>query len=304
MTQLADRLQEAMTTLTPSERKVARRIISAEPTIVLEPTATLAAMSGVSAPTVTRFTRKLGYEDYAEFQRSVRAEIREQMVSPVETLQTGGRAEAAGLERHGALVAESVRRSFASLAAHEFQSACRLLATTKRPVATFGGWTTHVLARHLARQLQHIRPGVQYVGESAADTTAWEADANSQQAAVLFDLRRYEKRTIEIAEGLRRHTVRFILITDTWMSPCAPLATYVLPVTVDSGHKFDSLVPAMAVVEALVDQTARLLGDAAMSRVEAYNAISMAAAQRWEASEPGSTGYGVRRPRLPSDAHE
>jgi DNA-binding MurR/RpiR family transcriptional regulator len=285
MVHLADRLQDAMMTFTPSERKVARRLISAEPTVALESGATLAAMSGVSAPTVTRFARKLGFADYAEFQRSVRADIRAQMVSPVDTLQAGVSSDLEGLERHGALVAESVRRSFSSLADHEFHSACRLLATTKGPVATFGGWTTHVLARHLARQLQHIRPGVQFVGESAADVTTWVADADGHQTAVLFDLRRYEKRTIEIVEGLRRRAVKLILVTDTWMSPCAPLATHVLPVTVDNGQGFDSLVPALAVVEALADQTARLLGESAVSRIEAYNAISMAAAPRWDASQ-------------------
>jgi DNA-binding MurR/RpiR family transcriptional regulator len=304
MAQLADRLQDAMTELTPSERKVARRLISAEPTVALESSATLAAMSGVSAPTVTRFTRKLGFADYAEFQRSVRADIRAQMVSPVDTLQAGVGTELHGLERQGALVAESVRRSFTGVATHDFDSACRLLATTSRPVATFGGWSTHVLARHLARQLQHIRPAVQYVGEAAADATSWAADANGHHVAVLFDLRRYEKRTIELGEGLRRRSVKFVLITDTWMSPCAPLANYVLPVAVDIGYRFDSLVPAMAVVEALVDQTARLLGASAVDRVEVYNAISMAAAPRWDAAQLGSRADSSGAAGSALDVHE
>lgn len=287
---IADRVRQEMGSLTAAERKVARRLLSADPTAGLGSTVALAARAGVSGPTVTRFAKKLGFTDYAEFQRAVRADISAQMASPVEILEAGVSAQLDGLARYGALMADSVRNTLSSLAEHEFEAACGLVADRRRAVATVGGLTTHVLARHLATQLQQVRPSVRFLGDSSADTTSSVIEAGPRDTFVIIDLRRYEQRTIELAQELHRRSAKIVLLTDTWGSPVSNVADCVLPALVEGGYGFDSLVPTLALVEALIDRTARLLGDSALDRIRSYNELSVVASPRWSRPTAETSG--------------
>ena len=63
---MRDRLSE----LTASERRAARALLANYPMIGLETVAEFSARSGVSPPTILRFTGRLGFSTYAEFQRT------------------------------------------------------------------------------------------------------------------------------------------------------------------------------------------------------------------------------------------
>jgi DNA-binding MurR/RpiR family transcriptional regulator len=282
---IADRVRSVMPTFTAAERKVARRLLAGEPTAGLGSSSLLATKAGVSGPTVTRFVKKLGFEDYGAFQDAIRAEIDARVLAPVDILQAGGASRVGGVNRYGTPMAASVQRTLDRLSEHEFEAAASRLADVKSPVITVGGWTSLVLARHLATQLQQVRPAVHFAGEAPSDVSSWVADAGPKVTAVLFDLRRYEHRTIATAQALKDKSAHIILVTDTWLSPAAEVAHVVLPADVEAGQGFDTLLPAMAIVEALVDRAASLLGDAAVKRLTSYNAVSIQAAPRWRSGE-------------------
>ena len=61
--------------MTPSERRVARTLLATYPTAGLESLPQLAEGAGVTGPTVLRFVRKIGFEGYPDFQRSLRHEV-------------------------------------------------------------------------------------------------------------------------------------------------------------------------------------------------------------------------------------
>src|SRR5918995_1254079 len=61
--------------MTPSERRVARTLLATYPTAGLESLPQLAEGAGVTGPTVLRFVRKIGFEGYPDFQRSLREEV-------------------------------------------------------------------------------------------------------------------------------------------------------------------------------------------------------------------------------------
>ena len=64
-----------------------------------------------------------------------------------------------------------------------------------------------------------------------------------------------------------------VLLTDPWLSPVAEVADVVLPVRVESLSPFDSLVPALALVEALVAALTERRGEAGRTRVERFEAV-------------------------------
>jgi DNA-binding MurR/RpiR family transcriptional regulator len=97
-------------------------------------------------------------------------------------------------------------------------------------------------------------------------------DLGRRDCAVLFDFRRYQPDVIQFGQAAARGGARIVLVTDPWLSPLAAVATAVLTAEVTAPSPFDSLVPALAVVEALIAAAVRELGDAPRSRIAAYDA--------------------------------
>jgi DNA-binding MurR/RpiR family transcriptional regulator len=64
------------------------------------------------------------------------------------------------------------------------------------------------------------------------------------------------------------------LLTDRWLSPVAEVADAVLASRVDSPSAYDSLVPAMAVVETVIAGVLGALGDAARERMAACEQVA------------------------------
>src|SRR5256885_4595671 len=69
---------------------------------------------------------------------------------------------------------------------------------------------------------------------------------------VVFDYRRYQPDTIECARVAAARGCDVILFTDQWLSPASAFARQVLVTSVETVGPFDSLVGAIAVVEAVV----------------------------------------------------
>ena len=80
---VAEAIRDRLAALTASERRAARALLANYPMLGLETVAEFSARSGVSSPTVLRFTTRLGFANYAEFQRRLREEVEAQLKSPL-----------------------------------------------------------------------------------------------------------------------------------------------------------------------------------------------------------------------------
>ena len=135
---------------------------------------------------------------------------------------------------------------------------------------TTGGRYSSLLAEYLAAHLGQLRPQVTAVrGDERAVASL---DLGRRDCAVLFDFRRYQPDVIQFGQAAARGGARVVLITDPWLSPLAAVASAVLTAGVTAPSPFDSLVPALAVVEALIAAAVRELGDAPRARIAAYDA--------------------------------
>ena len=72
---IGEEVRERLGEMTPSERRVARTLLATYPTAGLESLPQLADGAGVTGPTVLRFVRKIGFDGYPDFQRSLRREV-------------------------------------------------------------------------------------------------------------------------------------------------------------------------------------------------------------------------------------
>ena len=69
---------------------------------------------------------------------------------------------------------------------------------------------------------------------------------------VAFDIRRYERDILKLAEMAKAKGVVLILFTDQWSSPAAKHATHCFNCRIEAPSAWDSSVVTLFVVEALI----------------------------------------------------
>lgn len=262
---VADAVRSIMDEVPAAEMRVARTLLAAYPTAGLGSAADLAARAGVSAPTVVRFASRLGLGGYRGMQRALREEVqRERSASPV-TIPRGDRPEAWWSDA-AELFDSTVGRTFADVPRVELDRAVAALADRRRRVVLVGGRYTRLLAQYLDLHLRQMRERTSVLDEPSR-RAAFLAGVGRDDVVVVFDVRRYQRDVVELGRYVHEQGATVVLVTDPWLSPLATDADVVLPVRVEGPSPFDSIVPATALVEALIAGVLHALGEPATQRV-------------------------------------
>ncbi|PRI12472.1 hypothetical protein B4915_02070 [Leucobacter massiliensis] len=257
---------------TPSERKVARTLLAAYPVAGFETVAGLAELAEVSGATVVRFTTRLGYRGFPDFQRALREELDQRSASPSTLSERSNRGRRAtspdDLEALADPLVDDLRATFAGLSEHDFETTLAALADPKRRVWIVGGRYSSYLAEYFAASLQQLRAGVQMVPQMASTRGAAMSDFDAKHVLIAFDFRRYESETRNLVQHAKSRKATVIVVTDKWVSPCASDADAVLTSVAAERGAFDSVVPVMALIEALFEELLTRIGLPARERIE------------------------------------
>ena len=239
--------------LTASERKVGRAFLAAYPIAGLETVGQLAERAKVSGPTVMRFVTKLGFDGYLDFQQALHREIQEKLSSSLTLMdRQPAEPEEEILSFSLAKFCRELRTTFGELPPAEFRAVTEMLSDKRRPVLCTGGRFSQVLAFYLSVHLNMMRPGCRYVGASPTPRFDELIDVDKRAVVIVFDYRRYQNSTIDFARRAAQRGASIVLFTDPWLSPIAGFARIVLTSSVEAPSAFDSLVPALATVEAVI----------------------------------------------------
>ncbi|WP_229375298.1 MurR/RpiR family transcriptional regulator [Streptomyces spirodelae] len=271
---VAERLRRVQGSLSRAEVKIARELTANYPAAGLDSASGLASQAGVSAPTVVRFVARLGFDGYRQFQQSLREEVQARQASPL-TL-----APVIGADSPTSELVEAARRvgsaalgqTFTALPEQEFDRAVGLICDPGKRIACFGGRFSQLLAEYLDLHLRLLRPGTVVHTPSPGRDAGFRVDVGRRDVCVVFDFRRYQDDTVELARHACERGAKIVLFTDPWLSPAAEFADVVLPARVEAPSPFDSIVAPLALVETVVAAVHARLGQAAEERLrEAEN---------------------------------
>jgi DNA-binding MurR/RpiR family transcriptional regulator len=270
VTRAGELVRQRLDSLSPAERKLARVLLASYPIAGLESVARFAERAKVSPPTVTRFVTKLGFRGYPEFQETLRTEVQARLSSPVARYRDDEPARGTDSVLSDALgvASDNLKATLDVLSHRDVNEAVELLADVKRRVMVLGGRVSAPLARYLAHQLHLLRPGIGLVDAERSAPAQQLIDMRKSDVLVVFDYRRYQADTIESARVASAQGCNVILFTDPWLSPASACSRQVIVTSVDTVGPFDSLVGAMAVVEAVVAAVLSRLGPRAHARME------------------------------------
>jgi DNA-binding MurR/RpiR family transcriptional regulator len=265
-------VRQRLDSLSPAERRLARVLLASYPIAGLESVARFAERAAVSPPTVTRFITKLGFRGYPEFQEILRHEVQARLSSPLARYRDEPKRDSAVNDALDAAT-HNLKTSQELLSERDLKEAVELLADVRRRVLVLGGRVSATLARYLTGQLHLLRPGISLVDAERSTPAQQLIDMRKTDLLVVFDYRRYQPDTIESARIAASRGCNVILFTDPWLSPASAFARQVLVTSVDMVGPFDSLVGAVAVVEALVVAVLRRLGPKAEARMQSLERL-------------------------------
>ncbi len=267
---IRDRLTDGQIAFTRAELKIVRQLLSNYPAAGLNTVAHLAAAAGVSNPTVVRFTSKLGYEGYPEFQAALLGEVQERMSSPLSMLDT----RKPSLEQENfyqyflRASIHALESSMQMLPPHDFEAAVEAGADLSMRVHCLGGRFSGFLAGLLWSHMKQLRAETHWINGSQADQVDRLVDFGKRDVLFVYDYRRYQIDTIRFAGQAARQGARIVLFTDRWVSPIAEFASVTLMAPVDTVSPYDTMVPAIAQTEALIAGLTARLANQSRGRIE------------------------------------
>lgn len=251
---VAEALRSQFEDLTRAERQLADTLLSHYPVSGLSSITALANKAEVSTPTVARLVKKLGFNGYPDFQKSLRSELEATISSPISKHDRW--AESAPdthiLNRFAEVVTTNLRSTLARIDTQSFDAVADLLADTYRKVFIVGGRITGPLGDYLLTHLQVIRDGVALATGDAGSWPHHFINMSKGDVLVVFDIRRYENDVLRFVEMAREREVIVVLFTDQWGSPASKHADHVFNCRVEAPSAWDSSVVTLFVVEALI----------------------------------------------------
>jgi DNA-binding MurR/RpiR family transcriptional regulator len=272
---IGEEVQERLREMTPAERRVARALLATYPSAGLESLPHLAESAGVTGPTVLRFVRKLGFDGYPDFQRSLRLEIQarsEGLPSLYATRVTDASDDLVVRSHDAFLNAIDATLGSASLK-EELDDVVALLSDMRRKIWFVGGRFSHLTASYLALQLRMLRPGCSIVNQEPTRRIEDAMEIGRRDVLCVFDYRRYQRDSVAVAEVAARRGAELIVFTDPWLSPASEYAQHVLISHADSASPFDSLVGAFALTEVIAGRLVVALGDDGLTRVKELDSM-------------------------------
>ncbi len=272
---IGEEVRERLGEMTPSERRVARTLLATYPTAGLESLPRLADDAGVTGPTVLRFVRKIGFEGYPDFQRSLREEVQARTEGLPSLYRTkGGTQDDDVLRRTQAAFTSALDATLTSSSLEEeLAHVVALLSDPKRRLWFVGGRFSQLVANYLCLQMRFLRPGCAIVGEEPERRVLDSLELSKRDVLCLFDYRRYQPDTIAAGKVAAEQGAVVIAFTDPWLSPAVEYARHVLIAHADSASPFDSLLGAFALTELIAAKVVVALGEQGRARVAELESV-------------------------------
>lgn len=241
------RIRHILPSLPPSEKRLGEFVLRFSGDFAAYSASELAEMVGVSNATVSRFIRRLGYENYEAARLHVRSE---NQVSDIPEPQQplGQNIWDATL----ALAESNLRQTLSDLSADELDSIADTLIQARR-VCFFGTRNNHNFASYLRWQLLQVLPCADVLPGAGETLGEYLPGFNQDDVLVVFDLRRSQPITAHFVQLAQQQGVRILYITDNYSHTQIP-ATWILRCETKSTGPIDNHVAAMMLCHLLASR--------------------------------------------------
>ena len=267
--------------LTPTQRRIAHSLIQHAPSAAYLSAAEVAALAGVSQPSVTRFAMALGYAGYPALRRELRALVD----VGTATQKAGQKADNAhkaeqkasnAMQRAVKAEAEHLERLVDQLQDLEDVDKAADLLVASRPLPVLGLRAAAPLAAYFGYFAAKVHPDVRVLdagGTHLLDKLD-QARAAGAGAMLAIVLPRYPRETFEAIREAKAAGMSVVALTDSAVSPAAEYADVVLPAAVGTQLVFDLHTGPMAMTMVLLQAMCDARPEPVQRRLEEFEATA------------------------------
>lgn len=271
---LLEKIREVYDDLPGSERPLAELLLEFPGDITLYSATELARRAKVSNAAVSRFIKRLEFDDYRAARRSVRAAqatgqpiyLNNSLVAP----PTHGRSLEQQLEQD----IHDLRTTYDSLDAEDLSAAIKAIRKA-RNVWCLGHRNSYFFASYIRRQLHQARAQVHLVPQPGQVLLEDLAAAESRDAAIIIGLRRRADLTVKAMTYLKSRAVPVIYVTDHRAIKTARLATWTFRCHTRGTSLFDSYVSVISLLNYFGTEVAAEAGNKGRQRLAEIEAAML-----------------------------
>lgn len=270
MTQdLKKKLKSRWHTFTASEQRIAGYLLQNLGGLPFETAASLGQRVGVSAMTVGRFLRKLGYAGVAEMKEELRGGTGWLKLYHSPPSTEGPEARNENLEAE----IRALSATHALAGGEEWKAIVHLLASADRvSVASFQ--LGRFLGLMFASLLQQIRPHVTFASGVDGAYTDVLIDSTEKSCVVLIDERRYSRHFRILAREVAARGIPLVILTDSECYWAHQLTPHVLMLPIQAERAWHGFTAFGMLFNLLLGAVIRARGsDAVYERIEQITAM-------------------------------
>ncbi|CDC61806.1 sIS domain protein [Clostridium sp. CAG:448] len=267
-------LEEQMPTFSKGQKQIARFIIDHYDKAAYMTASKMGAEVGISESTVVRFVMELGYEGYAEFQKSLQEIIRTKLTAFQRVEVTNSRMGDGDILKNVLMSdIDKIRRTLEYIDPVSFNNAVDRIVTA-RNIYIIGVRSSSSLAGFLNYNFRMMFDNVKFV-QTTSGSEMFEQIMNigKDDVMIAISFPRYSKRIIHAVEYARGTGADVISLTDSPESPIALHASYLLVAQSDMVSFVDSLVAPLSVINALIVAVSRKRQDEFAERLRKLEVI-------------------------------
>jgi DNA-binding MurR/RpiR family transcriptional regulator len=266
---LLSRIRDRLHELSPTERRLADFVLDFPGELASFSASELATLANVSNATVSRFIRRLGYDNFDEARRHARAE--KGSGSPL-FLVTTKPAAGAGL------VAAHERQSHANLAATCNRLSDALLTEiaeailAARKVRLVGYRNGYFLASYLRWQLIQVREFTSVIPGAGETLGEYLAGISHLDCVIIFGLRRRVPQLARVVAHAAKVGAKTLYITDQASAPDPGPVSWLCRCDTQAPGPLDNHVGVLALCHLIAARVLELAGPAGRRRLTAIEA--------------------------------
>ncbi|MFA9230721.1 MAG: MurR/RpiR family transcriptional regulator [Microgenomates group bacterium] len=269
---LAARLRGLSGDLTKSEAIIAQWLTLNEATLGLETGASVAAKTGVSEITVSRFLKRAGFKGLQGLKEDLQAELVHAHISPGERYFRLLEGEIGAILKRDAeavlTLAQEVDKPVWPLAIDAIASADEVFVV--------GFQTVRGIAEDFTRRLSIVRGSVRFLSPHDGGLVEWIPSfrrADEKRCLVLVDMAPYAREALPIVQAARRLGIAVVVVTDelnTWAVRETP---FVFHVTTKVDAFLESTGPMTTLMNVFIHAVAEKAPEKARKRIKDWPPI-------------------------------
>ncbi len=263
------KLEARLEQFTPAERQIANHMLSNRNELPFETAASLAKKLDVSAVTVGRFCRLLGYKHF----RAMKEEMRKGgstapwLVGDQLAQFRDRYGDQDQLRRSLELEMAALVEVYGMVDTPAWKAATNLIVRSDL-VQIAGFQTERGLALLLANLLQYVREGVQLVDMVAGNYGDVFASQSKSRCLILIDMVRYSRQSLLLAEKAASQSIPLIIITDKYCDWGRRYTPHLFALPSEMGQFWSSCVPMSCFINLLVTSVVARSGKAVEKHLE------------------------------------